>query len=175
MLFLLFPIHKVGNYSIQLQHAGLTEHVARQIVYIRCMKTYIDYGNDVMMARYIFNCLPGAIFRDSVFWRHFCRMSFYNNWAIFLGWINREWFVSDQDHEMTWGWHSFKKGNNFPLSTPTVKKDVKMLKIQVEPQAAGKCGFAWVWRRFKHFDSVFADCRSRKIVSICFYNNFDGF
>ena len=54
-----------------------------------------------MMARYIFNCLPGAIFRDSVFLRHFCGMSFYNNRAIFLGLINREWFVSDQDHEMT--------------------------------------------------------------------------
>ena len=41
----------------------------------------------------------------------------------------------------------FKKGNNFPLSTPTVRrKDVKMLRTQVEPRAASisvasrKCG-----------------------------------
>ena len=53
---------------------------------------------------------------------------------------------------MTWGWHGFKKGNNFPLSTPTVRrKDVKMLRTQVEPRAASKCGFTQVWHRFKHF------------------------
>ena len=58
----------------------------------------------------------------------------------------------NQDHEMTWGWHGFKKGNNFPLSTPTVRrKDVKMLRTQVEPRAASKCGFTQVWHRFKHF------------------------
>lgn len=55
---------------------------------------------------------------------------------------------------MTWGWHGFKKGNNFLLSTPTVRKDVKMLRTQVEPRAAGKCGFTQVWHRFKHFDLV---------------------
>ena len=53
---------------------------------------------------------------------------------------------------MTWGWHGFKKGNNFPLSTPTVRrKDVKMLRTQVEPRAASKYGFTQVWHRFKHF------------------------
>ena len=90
-----------------------------------------------------------TIFRDSVFWRHFRGISFYNNRAIS---INREWFVRESRPWNDVGMARFKKGNNFPLSTPTVRrKDVKMLRTQVEPRAASKCGFTQVWHRFKHF------------------------
>ena len=90
-----------------------------------------------------------TIFRDFVFWRHFRGISFYNNRAIS---INREWFVRESRPWNDVGMARFKKGNNFPLSTPTVRrKDVKMLRTQVEPRAASKCGFTQVWHRFKHF------------------------
>ena len=85
-----------------------------------------------------------TIFRDSVFWRHIRGISFYNNRAIS---INREWFVRESRPWNDVGMARFKKGNNFPLSTPTVRrKGVKMLRTQVEPRAANKCGFTQVWR-----------------------------